>query len=201
MKKDIFKLGLSLALFAAGACVALALVYSVTKPTIDGLERKQIEASLRDLFPEADSFTSIEPALETAVPGITVSGAWKASKGDATLGMAAKTLGKSYGGDAVLLVGVTTDRRIAGVRVLSLNDTAGLGANAASPSYFVDKSTKMTFPGQFSGKPVLDAFEVKKDVIAISASTITSKALTAMVKAIGASGAAWLEAQASGGAQ
>ena len=60
----------------------------------------------------------------------------------------------------------------------------------------MDKTSKTTFPGQFSGKPVTDAFEVKKDVVAITASTITSKALTNMVKQAGAAGAAWLEQSA-----
>lgn len=199
MKKDILKLGLALALFAAGACVALAMVYAVTKPAIEGHEARNLEASLKEIFPEADAFESLNGALSSGSAGVTVTGAWKASKGGATLGLAIRTLGKSYGGDAAMLVGVRTDRRLSGVRILTLSDTPGLGANATSPTYFVEKASKTTFPGQFKDKPVSDPFEVKNDVSAITASTITSKALTDMAKAAALAGAAWLEKAAAGG--
>lgn len=198
MKKEIFKLGLSLAIYAGIACAALALVYAVTAPTIAGLEQKQLDESLRDLFPDADSFAPVE-GLSSADTAVTVVGAWKAGKGDAALGVALKMLGKSYGGDASMLVAVSVDRTIKGVRILSLKDTPGLGANAQSPTYFVDKTAGTTFPGQFAGKPVSDPFEVKNDVVAITASTITSKALATIVKRAGEAGTAWLESAAAGG--
>jgi electron transport complex protein RnfG len=201
MKKDILRLGITLALFAAGACAALAVVYTVTGPTIEGLEREQLQATLKDLFPDADEFIEINGSIQSSVPGVTVLGSWKAARGDATLGVAIRASASSYGGDAVMLVGVATDRRIAGARVMTLADTPGLGANATNPSYFVDKAAKTTFPGQFSGKSINDDFEVKRDVVAISASTITSKALTSIVKEAGIIGSAWLEANASGGSR
>lgn len=198
MKKDILRLGIALALFAAGACVALALVYTVTGPTIAGHEREMLQASLKDIFPDADSFEPIDSGLESGSPDVTVSGAWEAVRSNATLGVAVKAVASSYGGDAVMIVGVATDRRIAGARVMTLSDTPGLGANATNLTYFVDKAAKKTFPGQFTGKLVGDPFEVKNDVVAISASTITSKALTSIVKEAGQAGSSWLEANAGG---
>lgn len=199
MKKDILKLGLILALFAVGACVALAMVHTVTRPTIEGHEARNLEASLKEIFPEAEAFESLDGAIDSGLPGVAITGAWKASKGGATLGLAIRTRGKSYSGEAAMLVGVRTDRRLSGVRILSLSDTPGLGANAMNPTYFVEKSSKTTFPGQFKDKPVSDPFEVKNDVSAITASTITSKALTDMAKAAALAGAAWLEKAAAGG--
>ncbi|OHD14820.1 MAG: electron transporter RnfG [Spirochaetes bacterium GWB1_48_6] len=199
MKKDILRLGTSLALYAVAACVALALVYSITAPTIAGLAQQQLEASLTDLFPDAESFEAVKDALPSVDTAVAFEGAWTAKRGANILGVAIKANGKSYGGAAVMLVGISTDKRISGARILTLSDTPGLGANALSPTYFVDKSSKTTFPGQFSGKPVSDPFEVKNDVTAITASTITSKALTLMVKRSGEAGSAWLEANAAGG--
>jgi electron transport complex protein RnfG len=199
VKKDILRLGIALALFAAGACVALALVYTVTGPTIAGHEREQLQASLKDIFPDAESFESLDGTLQSTDPGVRISGSWKAVRGGAALGVAIKATASSYGGDAVMLVGVASDRRIAGARVMNLSDTPGLGANATNPAYFVDKKAKTTFPGQFTGKPVSDPFEVKNDVVAISASTITSKALASIVKEAGRAGTAWLESAANGG--
>ena len=114
--------------------------------------------------------------------------------------MAIKASGASYGGTARLLVGVSLTRSIAGVRVLELNDTAGLGMNALNASYYVKKAEKITFPGQYAGKFLTDAFEVKKDVVAITAATITSRSLTRIVKAAGDAGAAWLESSPPDGA-
>lgn len=197
--KETLKLGLVLAVFAAGACVALALVYAVTGPTIEGLEAKQLELSLKDLFPSADSFRELDGDIQPQDPSVEFLQTYEVTRSGAPLGMAVKVRGSSYGGDTTMLVGVGTDRRITGVKVLDIKDTPGLGANAKSPTYFVDKSTKTTFPGQFAGKPLSDPFEVKKDVAAITASTITSKALTNMVKQAGTAASAYLERSAQGG--
>ncbi len=197
--KETLKLGLVLAAFAAGACVALALVYAVTGPTIEGLEAKQLEMSLKELFPSADSFRGLDGDIRPQDDSVEFIQTYEVTQSGAPLGVAIKVMGSSYGGDTTMLVGVGTDRRITGVKVLDIKDTPGLGANAKSPTYFVDKTSKTTFPGQFSGKPLSDPFEVKKDVVAITASTITSKALTNMVKQAGIAAAAYLERSAQGG--
>jgi len=197
--KETLKLGLVLAAFAAGACVALALVYAVTGPTIEGLEAKQLELSLKDLFPAADAFRELDGDIKPQDDSVSFVQTYEVTRAGAPLGIAIKVQGSSYGGDTTMLVGVGTDRRITGVKVLDIKDTPGLGANAKSPSYFVDKTSKTTFPGQFSGKPLSDAFEVKKDVAVITASTITSKALTNMVKQAGVAASAYLERSAQGG--
>jgi electron transport complex protein RnfG len=77
------------------------------------------------------------------------------------------------------------DGRIAGVRILEHKDTPGLGAKAASLSYYVDKEAGITFFGQFAGKSVNDPFDPKNDVIAITATTITSAAVSKAVQAAG----------------
>lgn len=197
--KETLKLGLVLAAFAAGACVALALVYSVTGPTIEGLEAKQLELSLKDLFPAADAFRELDGDIKPQDDSVSFVQTYEVTRAGAPLGVAIRVKGSSYGGDTTMLVGVGTDRRITGVKVLDIKDTPGLGANAKSPSYFVDKTSKTTFPGQFSGKPLSDPFEVKKDVAVITASTITSKALTNMVKQAGFAASAYLERSAQGG--
>lgn len=201
MKKDILRLGITLALFAAGACVALAFVYTITGPKIAGLESEQLAASLKELFPEADSFPVIDPAIASSDTSVVLAQSFKAIRGSEVVGVAIKAVGKSYGGAASMLIGVRTEKRIAGARVLTLSDTPGLGANAVNPAYFVNKSSKTTFMGQFAGKAVSDPFVVKQDVIAISASTITSKSLTTILKKASDAGVAWLDANTTGGAK
>jgi electron transport complex protein RnfG len=201
VKKDILRLGITLALFAAGACVALAFVYTITGPKIAGLESEQLAASLKDLFPDADSFPAIAPGIASSDTSVVLERAYKALNGSEVIGIAIKATGKSYGGAASMLIGVRTDKHIAGARILTLSDTPGLGANAVNPAYFVNKSSKTTFIGQFTDKAVSDPFVVKQDVIAISASTITSKSLTNIMKKASDAGAAWLDANVAGGVQ
>lgn len=86
----------------------------------------------------------------------------------------------------------TLNLTIKAVRILENKDTPGLGANAVSPVYYVNKEKKITFPGQFSGKLVSDAFEVRKDVEAITASTITSRSISNIVKASALAADTWL---------
>ena len=191
--KDNMKLGFILALFAAAACASLAVVYSVTGPAIAIQSEKALQESLKDIYPEAANFEDITASVKSSVEGVAIEQAFLVKSSLAPLGVAVKAKGSSYGGAARMLVGVSLTRSIAGVRVLELNDTPGLGANAKSATYYVNKADKITFPGQYAGKYLTDAFEVKKDVAAITAATITSKALTVIVKAAADSAAAWLE--------
>jgi electron transport complex protein RnfG len=62
----------------------------------------------------------------------------------------------------------------------------------------VDKAAGKTFYGQFAGKSVNDPFEAKNDVIAITASTISSRSISAIVKSAGIAGKAWLDTSRGG---
>jgi len=55
----------------------------------------------------------------------------------------------------------------------------------------VDRARGIHFYDQFAGKVVSDPFVPKSDVIAITAATITSRAVAASVKAAGEAALAW----------
>lgn len=194
------RLGFILAMFAAVGCGTLAVVQGITAPAIAMQSEKALNESLTILFPEAASFEDITETLKPTSETVSFEKAYLVKSAAAPLGVAVKAVGSSYGGTAKLLVGVSLTRSIAGVSVLQLADTAGLGQNAMNDAYYVNKAEKITFPGQFKGKYLTDAFEVKKDVVAITAATISSKALTGIVKIAADAAAAWLENQTSAGA-
>ena len=98
-----------------------------------------------------------------------------------------------------IMAGVSANGSITGVKIMEHSDTPGLGANAASPSYFVDRAKGITFYGQFAGKKAADHFEVNRDVIAITASTVTSEAVSSTVRAAGLAAEAWFAGK--GGSQ
>ena len=190
--KNMLKLGLVLALYASVACVGLALVYTATEDRIAGHAQRNLEAALAELFPGGGGFEDISGTIENPGTGITFDAAYRIPREGALLGVAIQATGSSYGGPITVLAGISSGGAVAGVKILAHQDTPGLGANAASPSYFVDKGTKTTFYGQFAGKPVSDPFEVKKDVQAVTASTVTSRAVAALVQASAQAGSAWI---------
>ncbi|MDR2479017.1 MAG: FMN-binding protein [Treponema sp.] len=185
------KLGFTLALFAAAACVMLAFVYKGTEAKIAQRKQADLEAALRELFPGSDSFV---PAggIKSPDSSVAIESAYEARKNGELTGVALRLSRASYGGPIKIMAGVSVDGAITAVKIMEHSDTPGLGANAASSSYFVDRAKKITFYGQFAGKKVTDPFEVKGDVAAVTASTITSRAVALAVRAAGLGVTAWL---------
>lgn len=181
---QMIKLGLILAVYTIVGCVGLAVVYNSTSKTIAQRQEADLQAGLHEVFPKATGFAPTDK-VQSSNPKVIFDAAYTADGPSGPLGIAVKVRGGSYGGLTTLIVGVSTDGTITGVKVLENKDTPGLGANAASPTYYVDKATKTTFPGQFAGKKLTDGFVVKKDVIAITSATITSRAITGLVQAVG----------------
>jgi Na+-translocating ferredoxin:NAD+ oxidoreductase subunit G len=192
--KNMLKLGVALALYATAACVGLAFVYAGTQRVIAERQKADLEAALTDLFPAADDFKEMSGTLSSPDASVEFKNEYLIQAKGETIGVAVRAVGASYGGPITVLAGVGVDQRIGGVKVLENKDTPGLGANAASPTYFVDRSARLTFYGQFAGKALSDAFEVKADIAAITASTITSKAVAGAVKAAGQAAGTWLTA-------
>jgi len=189
---NMVKLGLILAAFATAMCVMLALVYTGTSAIIAQRQEADLQAALRDIFPDADGFEPVS-GIESPDASVTIEDAYKASKDGETVGAALRLSRASYGGPITLMTGVSVDGIITGVKILKHFDTPGLGANAASKSYFVNREKGITFYGQFAGKSVDHPFQVKDDVAAITASTVTSRAVALSVKAAGLAVTAWLK--------
>jgi len=187
---NMLKLGFILAIFAAAACVMLAFVYTGTANIIARRQQADLEAALKDIFPEADSF-KLAQGIKSPDTAVTIEDAYTAIRGGKPVGAALRLTRASYGGPIKIMAGVSINGTITGVKIMEHSDTPGLGANAASPQYFVNKAQGITFYGQFAGKSVNDPFEVKNDVVAITASTITSRAVTSAVKAAGIAVTSW----------
>jgi electron transport complex protein RnfG len=191
----MLKLGLVLAAFATGACVVLALVYTATADVIKRRAEANLEATLKEIFPDADGFTEITGSIRSQQDTVSFGSEYAIRRGDELLGAAIQASGPSYGGLITVLIGVGIDGRINGAKILEHSDTPGLGANAAYPGYFVNKESHVTFYGQFTGKSVNDPFEVNGDVVSVTAATITSRAVADIIKTAGTAVLAWLAAQ------
>ena len=184
------KLGIVLAVYAAAACVGLAFVYAGTKDQIDKNQKAVMEEALGDLFPGAD-FDTIQNfrmtdnfvTIDADKNDPSNTGVFAARQNGALVGLAVRTSRGGFGGPVKLLVGVGTDGKIMGVKILEHSETPGLGANLSKP----------IFINQFAGKPANDSFTVKQDVDAITASTITSRAVSDSVKAAGLAAVEWMK--------
>lgn len=196
--KAYAKFGLVLAAYAAAACALLAVTQTLTKAAKEKQDAIRTKESLGEIFPDLESFETLadfKPAEPDAAMSVAYAIAVKQK--DVVIGVAVAAVGKSYSGNATVLVGVGLDNRIEGVRILELNDTPGLGQKAKAPNYFIDKKTRTTtWFGQFAGKGADAPLEVNKDVVAITAATISSRSLSRIVKYAAANGAAYLSGRA-----
>ena len=200
--KEIFKLGLALTIFATAACVALAFVYDATSRTIEARQAAATQASLASLLPEADNFENIE-SIASGAAGISIGKFYKATKNGALVGAAAEAAGAGFSDAITVLTAVGLDGKITGIRILAQTETPGLGAQAASPSYFVDREKGITFFGQFAGRKADGSLKTSKDggdVEAITAATITSRAVTNIVNAAAKELSAFVAGQAESSA-
>lgn len=171
MKENI-KLGLTLLIVAAIAGLFLGTAYVITKEPI---AQQAIEANnnaMRQIIPSADSFKKLTVNIPEAE---VVKEVTEAYKGSDIIGYAIKVKTKGYGGLIEMIVGISKEGKVEGIKILSHSETPGLGANAPNPK----------FSDQFKGKPITPVLEVMKtgavkdnQIDAITGATITSKAVT-----------------------
>jgi electron transport complex protein RnfG len=197
--KEILKLALALACFATVACVGLAFVFASTEERIEENKTAKLNIARKDIFGEDAVFREVKEPIAGAESAVSFGTAYRADKGNALAGIVLEISGQGFNDAVTALVGVGIDGNIVGVRVLANTDTPGLGANASSPSYFVDKpANTRTFYGQFAGMAADGAINVTKDggkVEAITAATITSRTVSLMVNTAGTVGREWLASQ------
>ena len=186
--KSVVKFAITLGLIAAITGFALAIVYQITKPIIEAQDLKALEQGLSEIFPGDYEFVKLDKPISSKDPSvqITESHLIKDKSTQKNVGMVARVVVPGSQAPIEMLVGIKSDGTVSGVKILKLNETAGLGANADNPKYYVDKKNKITFLGQFIGKNVeKDKLIPKEDIIAMSGATITSRAISTGVKVAG----------------
>jgi electron transport complex protein RnfG len=171
MKENI-KLGLILLLITGIAAMLLGGAYEITKVPIEKQIAANRQAAMKEILPLADRF---ETADVNIVGNEKISEANVGLTGTEITGYAIKVSPRGYAGPINIMVGLSTDGKVTGIKILSHTETPGLGANAPKPQ----------FSGQYKDKPIKDKLVVVKtapskenQIQAITGSTITSKAVT-----------------------
>lgn len=184
MKNEIVKLGIILFVITAVSALLLAVSNGLTKDTI----KKSIEAEsngpdvAKAVIPGA---VTIEKFDENLVEKIK-------SENDKFIdlreckdengkllgyGITTKSPVKGYGGDIEIILGISVDGKIKGMKVVSHNETVGLGTG-------IEKSD---FQSKFIGKTTDQQFTVTKteiketDIESLGGATFSSKSFTSAV--------------------
>jgi electron transport complex protein RnfG len=168
----ILRLSMTLLLITAVVAAALGAVNSITKPRIEALTAEKIQLAIEQVLPGGGQPLSAE-AVQAADPSGLVQTAYASEQG-----YAIQVAPKGFGGTIVMMVGVSRDGRVLGLKVISHAETAGLGDVAAS-----DSEKGQQFRENFTSDSARAPFAVGTNVDAISSATITSKAVTAGVNA------------------
>jgi len=172
--KDIYKLGGLLMLITAVAATALAGIYSVAKPRIDAQKQKVVENALDVALPNTGK-QAIKPADENN--SFDYYRAYQSPERQDVKGYAYIARGPGYSSTIETMVGVDTSGTIQGIKVLSQQETPGLGTRIQEVKY---GETVPWFPKQFLGKKASEVALERDggDIQAITGATISSRAMT-----------------------
>lgn len=165
--------------------IAAALLGYTNEITYDRIQEQLVKASdeaRKAVLPDADAFEKLDDSTFSTIKDNAkynfVTEIYTAKTGENITGYAVKVAPKGYGGAVEVVVGVSTDGTLQGIKVGSNNETPGLGKNAATPK----------FQEQFNGKAWGNPINVIKsgtpkdnEIAALSGATITSRAVASGV--------------------
>lgn len=159
--KEMVRYGFTLGLICVVASGLLAGVNSLTKARITQQAKAEEEESLREVLPQAARFAAVE-SQDTVIY-------YKAyDKEGRFIGVAFRAAGKGYSSTIETMVGLNKKGVITAIKILSQNETPGLGSRVAEES----------FTRQFKDKNLAEVANVE----AITGATISSKAVIDSVK-------------------
>ena len=172
MKPQI-KISLTLAIVCAIAAASLAAVNQVTQRAIAINSMKELQDSLRIVYPSADHFEQeVLPNMGSNAGSenkdFSILDTYQAYQGNNKIGYVFKVGSKGYGGQIILLIAISLQNKtMVGIKVLEHQETPGLGSEITSSQ----------FQNQFKDKPLSDPYEINQDIQALSGATISSRAV------------------------
>ncbi len=156
--KEMIRYGFILALICVVSAGLLATVNALTRSKIIAQLQAEEQAAFKEVMPNAVKFSEVKPSADKEVLY------YKAFDNQGKLiGFVFKSSSKGYSSVIETLTGIFLDEKISAIKVISQNETPGLGAQVAG-----DK-----FRGQFKNKNSLDLSGVQ----AIAGATISSRAV------------------------
>jgi electron transport complex protein RnfG len=186
---NIVRFALVLFLVNLVAASILAGVYYVTRPKIETQEKLVREEALKEVMPESVG-ERLEPVEENKELNY-----WKVYKGSGSRASGYIFIAKKYGYSSVIetMVGMKNDGTITGVKIISQNETPGLGAKIVeimsnrtifkvikemvSKERKLEKKLAPYFTEQFKGLDIRKINLSNPQIDAITGATISSRAV------------------------
>jgi electron transport complex protein RnfG len=159
--KKVFPL-ISVTVVVFIAVILLGLTNTVVRPKIEWQKEQKIQRMLYEIFPNMTEHT-----LEDDIYMIYSDGA--------EIGFAFLAVGKGYGGNIDILVGLENETTIKGITIVSHLESPGLGA----------RITESSFRDQFIGVNIADVALRQEggEIDAITGATISSGAVVEAIRA------------------
>ncbi|PRX28958.1 electron transport complex protein RnfG [Orenia metallireducens] len=147
------------------SALVLSLVYQATTPLINEHAAQAKKEAILDVLPGAVKYEKLEKGGLELYQGLDEAGS--------PVGIAFQHEGNGFQGTIILMIGMDVEnQKLLKVKILDQLDTPGLGARMAEEE----------FKGQFQGKSFSDNFVAKEDVDAIAGATISSQAVSNILK-------------------
>lgn len=160
--KEALRYGFILAAICVVASGLLAGVNLLANPRIIAQAQAEEQDALKEVMPQGDYFEPVKDKEEVLYYKVF-------DKENKFIGVAFKASGKGYSSVIDTLTGMALDGKITAIKVLSQNETPGLGANITDPS----------FAGKFTNRDIRDLAGIQ----GITGATISSRAVISSVEA------------------
>lgn len=127
------RIGGTLLLICAIVALVLSFVNTVTQEKIAQNETEQKRAAMVELFgSDKIEYTELD-RLES--DGERVEAVYRVAEDGSTVGYSVLVLSPGFGGDVQLMVAVTADKTVIGVKIVSMSETPGLGTRVDDADY------------------------------------------------------------------
>ncbi|MFA5287110.1 MAG: FMN-binding protein [Candidatus Omnitrophota bacterium] len=157
--KEMIRFGFILGVICIVAAGLLTGVNSLTKPIIVAQVLAEERAGLKEVLPEAEKFEAVRDKGELVYyKGYDKNGKF--------IGVAFKADAKGYSSIIEVMAGMCKDGKIIAIKILSQNETPGLGSRIADPGFI----------NRFKGINDLSSVQ------AITGATISSRAVIASIE-------------------
>lgn len=127
------RIGGTLLLICAIVALVLSFVNTVTQEKIAQNETEQKRTAMVELFgSDKIEYTELD-RLES--DGERVEAVYRVAEDGSTVGYSVLVLSPGFGGDVQLMVAVTADKTVIGVKIVSMSETPGLGTRVDDADY------------------------------------------------------------------
>lgn len=184
--KYLIKLSVTLFLTCVIVAGMLGLVNKVTLPNITATNERKTAEAIQKVLPELEGSpapleVTEEMTAAAAGAGATLTEAYEAQAGGATIGYALKVVASGSQGNIEMMVGVDTEGVVTGVSIVKNSETSGIGSKVMNNDPLPSGVGVLS---QFEGKSAADGtLSVGSNVDAISGATVSSRGVTTGVNA------------------